>query len=418
MSTPNPLIPLSVTTATPVTAFQQAQKGQIQNQLLTAQTAGVEERTAGLEEERGAARTKREERALLESRFRNVEAGVKELDPLLNEAIRTKDTTALLEALETRREALLADDTVVDTQDTDLAIQMVTSGQLQGLRTQFDDVLEQGQELDRVTLGLPATRGAEAGAAERFFGSNVAEMNRLTAIPEDQRTVAEQNTLEAINIDLGREARAGTITGAERAALDPDLGAAIADVEGLKSAAKETAKLSAQLKLLPEVKNAVNPAVAQATATADAVKENKSNARALEIYDVAMTGLSGALGNPWTGPFAGLMPAITADQQIADGAVAAMAPVLKQLFRSAGEGIFTDKDQELLLQMVPTRNDRPATIKAKMKNVDAIVRAKLAPIDTGAPATTDGGDKGEGVIMTDAQGNRARVFADGSFEEI
>ena len=131
-----------------------------------------------------------------------------------------------------------------------------------------------------------------------------------------------------------------------------------------------------------------------------------------------MTGLSGALGNPWTGPFAGLMPAITADQQIADGAVAAMAPVLKQLFRSAGEGIFTDKDQELLLQMVPTRNDRPATIKAKMKNVDAIVRAKLAPIDTGAPATTDGGDKGEGVIMTDAQGNRARVFADGSFEEI
>lgn len=415
MSTPNPLIPLSVKTATPVTAFQTAQRGQRQNELLEAQTAGVQSRTAGVEEERAAAQQSREERDVLVSRFRNVAEGVKELSPLLDAAIASKDTTALLEALEERREGLLADPNVVDTQDTDEAIDKVRTGQLAGLRAQFDEVQAQEQELDRVTLGLPATRGTGAGAAERFFTSNVAEMNRLTAIPEGDRTPAEQNTLDAINRNLGSKARAGTITGRERVATDAPLGAAVVSQEQEEAAAKETGKLTAQLKLLPEVKGAVNTAVAQATLAGDAAEENRSNARALEIYNVAIKGLSSALGDTFTGPVVGLMPAITAKQQIADGAVAAIAPVLKQLFRASGEGIFTDKDQELLLRMVPTRTDEPEARASKLLNIDAIVRTKLAPIETGTPAA---GDKGEGVIMTDAQGNRARVFDDGSFEEI
>jgi hypothetical protein len=54
-----------------------------------------------------------------------------------------------------------------------------------------------------------------------------------------------------------------------------------------------------------------------------------------------------------------------------------MAPVLKQLFRAAGEGVFTDKDQELLIQMIPTRETNPEARKAMLDNIDAIVRAKL-----------------------------------------
>ena len=54
-----------------------------------------------------------------------------------------------------------------------------------------------------------------------------------------------------------------------------------------------------------------------------------------------------------------------------------MAPVLKQLFRSAGEGTFTDRDQELLLDMVPKRTDRAEAIAEKMANIDRIVSAKL-----------------------------------------
>jgi hypothetical protein len=109
----------------------------------------------------------------------------------------------------------------------------------------------------------------------------------------------------------------------------------------------------------------------------------KQNEKAYNTYQAGMAGLVKGLSGTNTGPIAGRMPAVTAKQQIADGAVAAMAPVLKGLFRSAGEGTFTDKDQEMLLAMMPTRRDEPEARAAKLANVDAIVRAKLG-LSTGA----------------------------------
>jgi hypothetical protein len=105
------------------------------------------------------------------------------------------------------------------------------------------------------------------------------------------------------------------------------------------------------------------------------------------MYDTAMNGLTESLGETTTGPVAGWLPAITSNQQVADGAVAAMAPVLKQLFRSSGEGAFTDKDQELLIEMIPTRKDNPEARVAKIKNIDAIVRAKLSSTSQQAKST-------------------------------
>lgn len=171
MSTPNPLIPLSVTTATPVTAQQEARQGQIRNQLLEAQTAGVTSRTAGAEEERGVARAARDQRAVLEGQFRNIARGVNELSPLLDAAIASGDTTELIQALETRREGLLADPSTVDTQDTDQTLQMVMSGQLQGVRSQFDEVQETEREFDRVRLGLPAERASDVAATRPGFSA-------------------------------------------------------------------------------------------------------------------------------------------------------------------------------------------------------------------------------------------------------
>lgn len=90
-----------------------------------------------------------------------------------------------------------------------------------------------------------------------------------------------------------------------------------------------------------------------------------------------MSGLTDALGNTGAGYFAGRVPAVGADAQIAEGAIAAVAPVLKQLFRTSGEGVFTDKDQQLLMEMVPKRTDETEAQKSKIANIDAIVRAKL-----------------------------------------
>ena len=101
------------------------------------------------------------------------------------------------------------------------------------------------------------------------------------------------------------------------------------------------------------------------------------NQKALNVYETAMGGLMQSLGSTDTGPIMGRLPALTAGQQMADGAVAAMAPVLKQLFRASGEGVFTDKDQELLMRMVPTRTTLPEARWQQLAVVDAIVRAKL-----------------------------------------
>lgn len=138
---------------------------------------------------------------------------------------------------------------------------------------------------------------------------------------------------------------------------------------------------------------------------AEQQKRQREQGQVFAQYQAAISGLRSGLANSATGPLAGRLPAITANQQIAEGSVAALAPVLKQLFRAAGEGTFTDRDQALLLEMVPTRTDLPAAREAKLQNIDNIVRAKLgqggiygaAPADAPqsnaipAPGHTEGG---------------------------
>ena len=95
------------------------------------------------------------------------------------------------------------------------------------------------------------------------------------------------------------------------------------------------------------------------------------------IYNIGIQALADELSNTATGPIVGSMFALTSNQQSADGAIAAMAPILKQMFRGAGEGTFTDSDQAILLQMIPTRKDSPKARASKLRNIDAIVREKL-----------------------------------------
>lgn len=155
--------------------------------------------------------------------------------------------------------------------------------------------------------------------------------------------------------------------------------------EEAKAAAKETAVLKTQFRLKPQVEAAVRKAVEAVKVATKEAGEQKSNEIALNVYETAMSGLIEGLGETVTGPIVGRLPAFTANQQIAEGAVAAMAPILKQMFRSAGEGTFTDKDQELLLDMVPTRKDEPEARQSKINNIDAIIRAKLGQLPSGQP---------------------------------
>lgn len=127
----------------------------------------------------------------------------------------------------------------------------------------------------------------------------------------------------------------------------------------------------------------------QAANTAKLAGGNEKQ-QALNTWLTARNGLIGALAETETGPIRGRLPAFSADQQTAEGAIAATAPVLKQIFRVAGEGVFTDRDQALLLDMVPKRTDRPEARVAKIRNIDAIINAKLGLTENVSPVPLQG----------------------------
>ena len=168
------------------------------------------------------------------------------------------------------------------------------------------------------------------------------------------------------------------------------------DVRGMEAAqgyAKESGKLGAQAAMKPEVEGAVKAAQLAATDRANMASESRSNAKALNVFQTGLNQLTQALGRTETGPIMGRLPAWTADQQTAEGMVAIMGPLLKDVFRSAGEGTFTDKDQELLLGMIPTRTDRPETRQRKLQAIAEIVSRKLgndpAPVTGGGEKTVN-----------------------------
>lgn len=144
---------------------------------------------------------------------------------------------------------------------------------------------------------------------------------------------------------------------------------------------------------------AIKAAEAKAANEANRASQQAQNSRAFDTYQTAMRGVEDAFGETQTGPFVGRVPAVTFDQQRAEGAVAAVAPTLKQLFRAAGEGVFTDRDQELLLDMAPKRTDLPEVVKWKVGNINAIVASKLGvplPGSAGGPALPARADRSVG----------------------
>lgn len=218
--------------------------------------------------------------------------------------------------------------------------------------------------------------GADLTARQREFTGLTADLS-----PEELD--------RARRIELGLSPRA-VGTGAITAAVTPGLTAKVAESEAEIAGQKEGAKLSSQLKLAPRIKAAVTLATGKAAAIVDRAKETRSNTAAFDAYTTSIDNLATSLGGTITGPGAGLTPALTANAQIAEGAVAMMAPVLKGIFRTAGEGVFTDKDQELLLKMVPTRSTLPAARTAQLLAIDALVKAKLRQNETpAAPAAGD-----------------------------
>ena len=146
---------------------------------------------------------------------------------------------------------------------------------------------------------------------------------------------------------------------------------------------EEQAAADVKLATQPAITTAVDTAANEADAAAKTKAKAQKDASALAVYEAGMKNLADSLEKTTTGPLAGRLPAVTSSQQTAEGAISAMAPVLKALFREAGEGTFTKEDQQILMDMLATRADTPEARKAKMQNVDALVKLKLQGAESG-----------------------------------
>lgn len=122
---------------------------------------------------------------------------------------------------------------------------------------------------------------------------------------------------------------------------------------------------------------------------AETSKAQKENEMAYNTFITAIDNIEKTMQGTATNPFVGSLPAVTSEAQIAEGAVAVMAPILKQLFREAGEGTFTEKDQEILMNMLPTRKDFGAARAAKLQMVKDTVAAKLGKTVTPPAGSVD-----------------------------
>ena len=118
--------------------------------------------------------------------------------------------------------------------------------------------------------------------------------------------------------------------------------------------------------------------------TAAAAAEGAANATAMangplrDQFDFGFSALEQALGGTGqTGKILGNIPGLTTGAQIADNAKALLLPIMKSVFRGAGEGVFTDKDQETLEAMLPTRSMTPEAASQALDSVKMLVSLKL-----------------------------------------
>lgn len=175
------------------------------------------------------------------------------------------------------------------------------------------------------------------------------------------------------------------------------------EIEAANAAAEREADAAALKRRKElEVERDVKPSLAyettkqQQTAQEEvkAGKDNKEAARQLEQFNIALDNLEQSLTETTTGPIVGRVPAMSSEAQTAEGARAVLAPILKQLTRVAGEGVFTDKDQELLMQQLPSRTDTPEAVKRKIEMVRQAMNAKLKRPDASMSELLNGGGSG------------------------
>ena len=238
-------------------------------------------------------------------------------------------------------------------------------------------------DVARTELGMTMAAAMGTNEFQKMFKSSSAETEAFEDLIKD---LSEDDKKKAIRIKLGLDARSvgsATTTLAGRAQDEIDR---VSQVEAQLAASKENAILLERLNLEPKIRFAVEQSLGLSKAIIDREEGKRSNSKALRAYEAGISSLATALGNTYTGIGGDLVSAFTVKGQIANASIALMAPILKDIFRGAGEGTFTEGDQKTLMAMLPTLSMKKEARAEQLAKIDKVVREKLsAPeVDIGA----------------------------------
>lgn len=162
-----------------------------------------------------------------------------------------------------------------DPSDTAGVIQALDAGNLDFVNAELDAVIGAAQQ-----VGL---FGPKTNTAMAEFTSKAAAAGLKPGTPEYER---------AARVDLGLDARAGTVTGQERIATTPGMTEVVAGSEGViagaKSGAQEAAKLGQQSRMLPNIRAAIKEAEQAASSRGESLSEyNRAKAAMPGLVEVS-----------------------------------------------------------------------------------------------------------------------------------
>lgn len=338
----------------------------MRNQLMQTQLAGAKQ-----QQQAGAQRQFNDEQ-------KSLMMGAAQIKPLIDAG----DAQGALSALRQRQQALKT--VGLNTTQTDEAIQMLESGNTAGLKQSVDALYSAGMRSG--VLQEPYTRGQSlTGDVQlaREMGIDLSTEDGRKQFQQfrlGQRPAPKADSSYYVPVQTGEGMR---LLNSRTGELTTPTG--------------DTGKPLLAPAIDPDAQSKVVTSKKEAEAAVKRDTQMRKNGVANAVYQTGISNLLKSLGDTTTGPIAGRIPALTANAQIAEGARSTMAPVLKQMFREAGEGTFTEGDQKLLMDMLPGRNDHPEAAKAKIKMINDIVAAKLG-VSESQQAPAQGGNDDQAAL--------------------
>lgn len=143
------------------------------------------------------------------------------------------------------------------------------------------------------------------------------------------------------------------------------------------TATRENAKADVERATKPQIEGLIVKEKAKAENDAARGKQAQKSGVVQAMFDQAIGEVESSFNDTTTMPGAAAVP-FTASAQRANGAISAIGPVMKNIFRESGEGSWTDGDQKALDRMSPSLNDWPETRKAKIENIKKLVKIKMS----------------------------------------